>query len=36
MATFGTNTTLDTLAASQQTIAQFGEDRASVNSKRCG
>lgn len=28
MATFGTNTTLDTLAASQQTIAQFGEDRA--------
>jgi hypothetical protein len=28
MVTFGTNTTLDTLAASQQTIAQFGEDRA--------
>lgn len=25
---FGTNTTLDTLAASQQTVAQFGEDRA--------
>lgn len=28
MVTFGTNTTLDTLAASQQSIAQFGEDRA--------
>lgn len=25
---YGTNTTLDTLAASQQTVAQFGEDRA--------
>ena len=25
---YGTNTTLDTLAASQQNIAQFGEDRA--------
>lgn len=25
---FGTNTTLDTLAASQQSVAQFGEDRA--------